>query len=155
MNEYLVWKWLHVLSSTLLFGTGIGSAFYMLFTSLTRDARAVAVVVRHVVIADWVFTATTVIFQPLSGLWLMHLAGFPLTAAWIAWSFALYFLAGACWLPVVWIQYRMRDLAVAAAAANAPLPPRYWRYLRVWVALGIPAFLALVAVFYLMVAKPV
>ncbi len=154
MNEYVVWKWLHVLSSTLLFGTGIGSAFYMLFTSLTRDARAVAVVARHVVIADWVFTATTVVFQPLSGLWMMHLAGFPLAATWIAWSFALYFLAGACWLPVVWIQYRMRDLAVAAAAADAPLPPQYWRYLRVWVALGIPAFLALVVVFYLMVAKP-
>jgi uncharacterized membrane protein len=154
MNDYVVWKWLHVLSSTLLFGTGIGSAFYMLFTSLTRDARAVAVVVRHVVIADWLFTATTVVFQPLSGLWMMHLAGFPITAKWIAWSFALYFLAGACWLPVVWIQYRMRDLAVAAAAADAPLPPQYWRYLRVWVALGIPAFFALVVVFYLMVAKP-
>lgn len=154
MNDYVVWKWLHVLSSTLLFGTGIGSAFYMLFTSLTRDARAVAVVVRHVVIADWLFTATTVVFQPLSGLWMMHLAGFPITAKWIAWSFALYFLAGACWLPVVWIQYRMRDIAVAAAAADAPLPPQYWRYLRVWVALGIPAFLALVVVFYLMVAKP-
>jgi uncharacterized membrane protein len=154
MNDYLLWKWLHVLSSTLLFGAGIGSAFYMLFASLSRDARAAAVVVRHVVVADWLFTATTVVFQPLSGLWMMHLAGYPLTARWIAWSFALYFLAGACWLPVVWIQYRMRDLALAAAATNTPLPPKYFGYLRVWVALGIPAFLALVAVFYLMVAKP-
>ena len=154
MNDYVFWKWLHVLSSTLLFGTGIGSAFYMLFASLSRDARAAAVVVRHVVTADWIFTATTVVFQPLSGLWMMHLAGYPITSRWIAWSFGLYFLAGACWLPVVWIQYRMRDLALAAAAANAPLPSKYFGYLRIWVALGIPAFLALVAVFYLMVAKP-
>jgi uncharacterized membrane protein len=152
---YLVVKWLHVLSSTLLFGTGLGSAFYMYFAGRSRDVRAIAVVTRHVVIADWLFTATTVVFQPLSGLYLMHLAGIPLTARWIMWSFALYFLAGACWLPVVWLQLRMRDMARAAVDANTPLPERYWRYQRIWVALGWPAFLALVVVFYLMIAKPV
>jgi uncharacterized membrane protein len=154
MNEYLVVKWLHVLSSTILFGTGIGSAFYMLFASLNRDARIAHFVVRYVVIADWVFTTTAVIVQPVTGLYLVHLAGMPLASRWIAWSIALYFVAGACWLPVVWMQVRMRDMARAAAESNAPLPERYWRFLRIWVALGIPAFLALVVVFYLMVAKP-
>lgn len=152
--DYLVTKWLHVLSSTLLFGTGLGSAYYMFFTSLTRDARAAAVVVRYVVLADWVFTTTTVIFQPLSGWWLTRLAGLPLTTPWLFWTFVLYAGAVACWLPVVVIQIRMRTLAQAAATRGEPLPPRYFALLKVWTALGVPAFLALVAVFYLMVAKP-
>jgi uncharacterized membrane protein len=152
--EYLIVKWLHILSSTFLFGTGIGSAFYMLFTSLSRDVRAIAVVSRYVVLADWIFTSTTVVLQPLTGFYLVHLAGYPPGSAWIAWSIALYLLAGACWLPVVWIQLRMRDMAQAAARDAAELPEQYWRYLRIWFLLGIPAFLALVAVFYLMVAKP-
>ena len=153
---YLVVKWLHILSSTLLFGTGLGSAFYMFFASRTRDVRAIAVVVRYVVIADWLFTTPTVIFQPLSGIYLAHLAGFPLTTPWIMASFILYAIAGACWLPVVWMQMRMRDWANAAlVAGDATLPPDYWRYLRRWTALGVPAFVALVIVFYLMIAKPV
>ncbi|WP_029000487.1 DUF2269 family protein [Azohydromonas australica] len=152
--DYLVAKWLHILSSTLLFGTGLGSAYYMFFTSLTRDPRAVAIVVRYVVLADWLFTTTTIIFQPLSGWYMVHLAGIPLTTPWIFWTFVLYFVAGACWLPVVWIQIRMRALAQAAVTHNQPLPPRYFALLKVWTALGVPAFLALVTVFYLMVAKP-
>jgi uncharacterized membrane protein len=152
--SYLVLKWIHVLSSTLLFGTGLGSAYYMLFTSLTRDARAVSIVVRYVVLADWLFTATTIVIQPVTGVLMARMAGWPLSTPWLAWSVALYFLAGACWLPVVWIQLQMRDMANLAVASGTPLPPRYWRFLRWWVLLGIPAFLALVVVFYLMVAKP-
>ncbi len=151
---YLVVKWLHILSSTLLFGTGLGSAFYMFFASRTRDARVVATVVKYVVIADWLFTTPTIIIQPLTGLWLMHLAGMPFDTPWILWSIVLYFLAGAAWLPVVWMQIRMRDQAIAAASTGAPLPEIYFRYLRIWVALGVVAFLALVVVSYLMVAKP-
>ena len=153
--EYQIWKWLHVLSSTLLFGTGLGTAFFMFFTNRSGDVRAIAVVTRYVVIADWLFTATTVVFQPLSGLMMMHLAGIPLTARWIWISFALYFLAGACWLPVVWIQMKLRNLAGEALAGGATvLPTKYWKYERIWVLLGIPAFVSLVVVFYLMVAKP-
>lgn len=152
--EYLIVKWLHILSSTLLFGTGLGSAFYMFFASLTRDARVIATVVRYVVIADYAFTTPTIIIQPLTGLYLIHLAGFPLSSRWIVASIALYFLAGACWLPVVWMQIKMRNMAVVANANSTALPPRYWTFLKWWVALGIVAFFALVVVFYLMVTKP-
>jgi uncharacterized membrane protein len=152
--SYVVVKWAHILSSTLLFGTGLGSAFYMFFASRTRDVRATAIVVRYVVIADWAFTTPTIILQPLTGFYLIHLAGFPVNAAWIVWSIVLYLLAGACWLPVVWMQIRMRDMAADAVRNSTELPANYWSYLRAWVALGIVAFLALVAVFYLMVAKP-
>ena len=153
--EYMVLKWLHILSSTFLFGTGIGSAFYMLFTSISRDVRAIAVVSRHVVLADWIFTTTTIIVQPLTGAYMIYIAGYPWTSKWIMWSIALYFLAGACWLPVVWIQMRMRDMAQVAAREGTELPAQYWRYLRIWTVLGIPAFLALVVIFWLMVSKPV
>ena len=153
--EYVVWKWLHILSSTLLFGTGIGTAFFMFVANRTGDVRAIAVVTRFVVIADTIFTLPTVIFQPLSGYMLMQLAGIPLLTDWIWMSFALYGVAGLCWLPVVWIQLQMRNMAIETAITGAPmLPARYWRYERVWVVLGIPAFIALVIVFYLMVAKP-
>ena len=153
--DYLIVKCLHILSSTFLFGTGIGSAFYMLFTSISGDVRAIAVVSRHVVLADWLFTATTVVIQPITGLYMMQLAGIPLSSAWIAWSFGLYVVAGACWLPVVWMQIRMRDMAQLAVRDGTALPALYWRYLRIWILLGIPAFIALVIVFWLMVTKPV
>ena len=152
---YLIVKWLHILSSTLLFGTGLGSAFYLFFASRSGDARVVAKVSGLVVIADWIFTMPAIVLQPLTGYWLMHIAGFPFATPWIAWSIALYLLAGAAWLPVVWMQIRMRDMATAAANVDSALPPRYFQLLRLWVALGVVAFLALVVVFYLMVAKPV
>ncbi|MFC4158708.1 DUF2269 family protein [Chitinimonas lacunae] len=152
--EYLIAKWLHILSSTLLFGTGIGSAFYLLTATIDRDPRVVAAVARWVVVADWMFTATTAIFQPLSGLWMMHLVGFTLESRWLLWSVILYAIAIACWLPVVWLQMRLRDTARQAADTGKPLSPAYWRYFRAWMALGFPAFFAFLAVFYLMVAKP-
>ena len=152
--SYEIAKWLHILSSTLLFGTGLGSAYYMFFASLTRDPRTICNVVRLVVIADWVFTLTTIVLQPVTGLLLAHIAQIPLASRWIVWSTVLYFVAGACWIPVVVIQIRMHRLAKAAAANDAPLPDAYRRLFRWWTALGIPAFFALVIVFYLMVAKP-
>jgi uncharacterized membrane protein len=152
--DYVTVKWIHVLSSTLLFGTGIGSAFYMLVASLNRDARIAFFVAGKVVIADWLFTATSVVVQPVTGFYLVHKTGMPLSSTWIFWSIVLYFVAGACWLPVVWIQIRMRELARGAAENNLALPADYWRLFRIWFALGIPAFVALIVVFYLMVAKP-
>ena len=109
---------------------------------------------RAVVRADWLFTAPAVVIQLATGLWLAASADYPLDEGWVLWALLLYLLAGACWLPVVWLQLRMRDQALAAAASGEPLPRRYRAYQRIWVALGVPAFSALVGVFYLMVFKP-
>jgi len=152
--EYLVLKWLHILSSTLLFGTGIGSAFYLLVTVLGGDMRLVAHVARWVVRADWLFTATTAIAQPLTGLWLVHVMKVPLATGWVAWSLALYAVAIACWLPVVWLQVRLRDLAQQAVREGGRATPQFRRHFLAWVALGVPAFFAFLAIFWLMVAKP-
>jgi len=153
--SYLEIKWVHVLLSTVIFGTGIGSAFYLFVSTLQRDARVVAGVSRSVVWADWLFTATTVVLQPLTGWWLISEIGLPWSTAWVVWSLGLYILAVGCWLPVVALQIRMRDLAARAASEGQPLPDAYWRCFRLWVALGVPAFFAFVAIFYLMVVKPV
>ena len=154
MNEILVMKWLHILSSTMLFGTGIGTAFYLFFVSRTRDTHAVAIVSHFVVIADWLFTATTIVFQPLSGFWLAHRMGYPLTSPWILLSTVLFMSAALCWFPVVWLQMKLRDVAQAADEAGTELPPAYWNYLGWWTALGVPALLLFLAIFYLMVARP-
>jgi uncharacterized membrane protein len=154
VTEYFVVKWLHVLSATVLFGTGLGSAFYTFVASRSGDPAAAAFVLRWVVLADWIFTTTAVIVQPVSGFYLVYLAGYGPTSRWIVWSTILYLVAGACWLPVVWLQMRMRDMARAAAASGAPLPDRYARYFRFWLLLGAPAFAALLVIFYLMIAKP-
>ena len=154
MNWYLWVKWLHVVSSTVLFGTGLGIAFFFVRAQRTGNVAVIASVSRDVVLADGVFTATAVLVQPASGIALALMAGYPLTSPWLLVSIALYFLIGACWLPVVWLQIWMRDLAVAAAATSSPLPKQYLTYYRRWFALGWPAFVGVLIIFYLMVAKP-
>lgn len=152
--EYLLLKWLHIVSSTLLFGTGLGSAFYKYFTDRRGDPVTVAGVNRLVVLADWLFTTPTVIIQPLTGVAMVMVAGYPLDTPWLILSMVLYVIAGGCWLPVVWLQIRMRRLAERAVEEGGALCAEYRRLARIWFWLGVPAFLSMVGVFYLMVVKP-
>lgn len=151
---YLSLKWLHILSATVLVGVGFGTAFYKWMVDRSGEVRAIAYMSRLVVLADWLFTTPAIILQPLTGLWMLQIAGYPLSSTWILATLLLYALAGACWLPVVWLQYRMRALAQAAAAAEQALPGAYWRYARIWFWLGMPAFAAMLAIYALMVFKP-
>jgi uncharacterized membrane protein len=153
MDPYLLAKTLHILSAMVLFGTGIGTAFQMVWAMRGDRAEVVAGVGAGVVAADWLFTLPAGIVQPLSGLWLAHLAGWSLTESWLLASSALYLLAFAAWVPVVRLQYRIRDLA--RAAGPGPVQPEARRLYRMWFALGWPGFGALVAVIWLMVSKPV
>lgn len=153
--DYLTLKWIHVLSSTILFGTGVGSAYYFLRAHLSRDARIAEAVSRYVIVADWMFTATTVLLQPLTGLMLARMAGIPLSTPWLHRSFVLYGVAVACWVPVVFIQIRMHARVREAAARGERVTARQRRWLAAWIALGTGAFFAFLAVFHLMVAKTV
>jgi uncharacterized membrane protein len=150
---YTTLKTLHILSMVLLFGTGLGSAFYKWMADRSGNVAHIAITNRHVVLADWIFTTPTVIFQPISGLWMVYLLGMPLSTPWIAISLSLYVLAGACWLPVVWLQMRMQKIASDANASGSALPDVYWRMARCWFWLGVPAFIAMVLVVVLMVFK--
>jgi uncharacterized membrane protein len=154
MTLYLVVKWLHILSSTVLFGFGAGTAWYFWNAHLTCNPATIASVGRTVICADWIFTGTSGIVQPLTGIVLAHLTGWPLTTPWLVAAYALYALAFVCWVPVVWLQTKATHLAQAAVESQTVLGSDYARVMRWWFALGWPAFIGLLAVFWLMVAKP-
>ena len=144
----------HVIGATVLFGTGAGIAFFMVMAHRTRNPALIAHVAGTVVIADTLFTATAAVLQPITGYLLVREIGWSLTEGWIGMSLALYVLTGVFWLPVVWIQIRLRNLARRAAAENSPLPPDYFRLYRIWFACGFPAFFAVIGILWLMLTKP-
>lgn len=155
IDTLILARWLHVIGATILLGTGSGIAFFMLMAHRSGDVRAIAHVAGVVVIADMLFTASAVVIQPLTGLWLAAQIGWPLTSQWILWSLGLYVFIGLFWLPVVWMQMKMRDLARISATTDTPLPAAYYRLFRFWFAFGVPAFGAMLAIIWLMLAKPV
>jgi len=151
---YFVLKFLHVIGASVLLGTGAGIAFFMLVAHLSGKVAGIAAVARIVVIADFVFTATAVVAQPITGVVLAYTVGYSLTDGWIVLSIILYVVTGLFWLPVVWMQMELRRLAEAALAAGAPLPPRYHRLFWLWFAFGFPAFGAVIAILWLMITRP-
>jgi len=154
MDMFFFVKAVHILSSTILFGFGAGTAWYFWNAHLTGDPVVIARVGKMVVKADWIFTGGSGVVQPLSGLMLLHLEGISMSASWLVVAFGLYILAFACWLPVVGLQIRAQRLAQTAMETSAPLCELYFRTMRVWFFLGWPAFFALICVFWLMVSKP-
>jgi uncharacterized membrane protein len=151
---YFILKYLHIVGAAVLLGTGAGIAFFMLVAHLDGKPPVIAAVARIVVIADFIFTATAVVVQPITGSLLVWHVGYSFSDGWIIWSIALYVLTGALWLPVVWMQMRLRDLAAKATAESTPLPTEYHRIFWLWFAFGIPAFTAVAAILWLMIAKP-
>ncbi len=150
----LALRLVHILSAAVLFGTGLGTAYFMWRADRSGDIAAIAVTAGHVVRADYLFTAPAVVVQPLSGFVMAQRLGTNLDEGWLLLAIALYVVVGACWLPVVWLQVRARDLARAARAENRDLPPEYHRAMRLWFVLGWPAFISVIAIFALMVFKP-
>ncbi|WSH63513.1 DUF2269 domain-containing protein [Rhizobium ruizarguesonis] len=153
----MIEEWLllaHVIGATVLFGTGTGIAFFMVMAHRTHDPKLIAHVAATVVVADTLFTATAAIFQPVTGYLLALSIGWELSEGWIALSLLLYVVTGLFWLPVVWIQIRLRDLARAAAAAGKALPPAYFSLYRIWFVFGFPAFSAVIGILWLMLTKP-
>lgn len=155
MTLFFLLKYLHVIGASVLLGTGAGIAFFMLRAHLTGDVATVASVSRIVVVADYLFTATAVVLQPVTGIALAAIRGYPLTDGWILLSLLLYGFVGAFWLPVVWMQVRMRNLALKALATNEALPRQYHRLFWWWFAFGFPAFAGVLAIFWLMIRRPV
>jgi uncharacterized membrane protein len=154
MTLYFAFKFLHIIGAAVLLGTGAGIAFFMLSAHLQGTPAVVAGVARIVVIADVIFTTMAVAAQPITGVLLARTVGYSLGEGWILWSIVLYVLTGAFWLPVVWMQIRMRNLACAAVKDNTPLPEAYHRFFWWWFAFGFPAFAAVTAIFWLMIARP-
>jgi uncharacterized membrane protein len=151
---FLLLKTVHILSAIVLLGTGFGTAFHLWATHRRGDVRAIASAARNTVLADWLFIATSGVMQPVTGIALARAGGYDLAASWLLAAYALYALAGICWLAVVWLQLRVAAISAACAKENARLPPAYFRAMRIWFMLGWPGFLGLILVVWLMVAKP-
>lgn len=150
---YLSLKALHLLSMVVLFGTGLGSAWYKWMADRSGRVEHIATTNRQVVLADWLFTTPTIVLQPVTGIAMLHIIGLPFTTPWVLASVVLYVIAGACWIPVVWLQIRMRQLSAQALRDAMVLPEQYWSYVRWWFWLGVPAFTAMLAIVVLMVFK--
>jgi len=151
---YLLLQYVHIVGATVLLGTGAGIAFFMLKAHFTGDAAIIAGVARIVVTADFVFTASAVVVQPVTGYLLARFLGYPILDGWIGLSLVLYLVTGAFWVPVVLMQIRMRDLATAATREGSALPRLYHRLFWTWLAFGFPAFAAVLAILWLMTARP-
>jgi uncharacterized membrane protein len=154
MTLYFLIKYLHVLGAIVILGTGSGIAFFMLTAHRSRDPAFIAATAATVVIADMLFTLSAVILQPVTGGVLMALSGTTLAERWLVTSLGLYAVAGLFWIPVIFMQIEMRDLARVAAAQRAPLPPRYFALFRRWFVFGIPGFGSVMIILWLMIAKP-
>ena len=152
---YFVLKFIHIIGACVLLGTGAGIAFFMLAAHLTGKASTIAPVARIVVLADFLFTATAVVLQPITGVALAWSVGYSLTEGWIVISILLYILTGVFWLPVVLMQIEMRNLAIAAAQSGEQLPKRYHDLFRRWFFFGFPAFASVLAIVWLMITRPV
>lgn len=155
MNTYLALKWLHIVSATILFGTGLGTAFFMWRAMASDNIQAISVVADNVVRADNWFTTPAVIIQPITGIWLAQLLGIPLTTPWLGASLVLFVLVGCCWIPVVFVQHRVARLARVSASHGPTVGPEIRNLMRWWYRLGWPAFITVLVIFYLMVFKPV
>lgn len=152
---YLHVKLAHILSSTILFGTGLGTAFTLFMANRTKDVYLIAKAARYVVFVDWIFTGTSGFIQPVTGLWMVYLNSYPFSTFWVWGSILGYLIAAFCWFPVVYLQIKIRDFAELALATKTALPDIYHRYYRYWFILGWPAFISLLGVFYLMTNKPI
>ena len=155
MAAYFLIKTIHIISSTILFGTGIGIAFFMFQSHFTENINTKLFAANSTVLADYLFTFPAVIVQPITGFWLMLHLGYDWNSKWLLLTFIIYGVAGLCWLPVVWIQIQLKKILINSVENNTNLPPRYFRLFKVWFLLGWPAFLGLVIIFFLMVMKPV
>lgn len=150
-------KLLHIVGAAVLLGGGAAIAFFAWFgyrMAMRANAiEALRATLRLTVIADACFTAPAALLQPVTGALLMRQLGWPIDSAWFAWVIGLFVGVGLCWLPVVWIQWRLRNMALRSHDI-AQLPARFHRLFRIWFALGFPAFAMLLAILWLMVAKP-
>lgn len=153
---YLWLKLIHIISATILFGTGLGTAFFMFCAHLTRSTETIAKTTRTVILADWIFTTPAVLIQPLTGFWMIALGYFPIQANWLIITYFLYIIIGSCWIPVVYLQIKMNALAQEALKNKQDIMDnqQYRKYFKLWFVLGWPAFIMVLIIFYLMVLKP-
>ncbi len=153
IDWYPIYKIIHIISSTVLFGTGLGTAFFMWWGNKTGDLKVKYFVAKTTVLADFIFTTPAVIIQPITGILLIHNVGYGYFEKWLVYSYILFILTGLCWLPVVWIQIQLRNMLALAVKNDTKLPDEYYTLFKIWFCLGWPAFISVIMIFWLMISK--
>jgi len=153
MEYYLILKLIHILAAVVVTGTGAGIAFFMFMANRSNNPQAIYITAKHVILGDWIFTTPAVITQIITGVLLMNMQGYSFSAPWFYWVIGLFSFIGVCWLPVLRIQYKLRELAKISVDSKQ-VTPEFKSLMKTWTLLGIPAFIAILGVFWLMVFKP-
>jgi len=153
MEYYLILKLIHILAAVVLTGTGAGIAFFMFMANRSNNPQVIYITSKHVILADWIFTAPAVITQIVSGIFLMNMQGYSFSSPWFYWVISLFIFIGICWLPVLKIQYKLRELAQLCVDSNQ-VTQEFKVLMKTWILLGIPAFIAILVIFWLMIFKP-
>lgn len=153
MEYYLTLKLIHILAAVVVTGTGAGIAFFMFMANRSNNPQAIYITAKHVILGDWIFTTPAVITQIITGVYLMNMQGYSFSALWFYWVMGLFAFIGVCWIPVLRIQYKLRELAKISVDSNQ-VTPEFKSLMKTWTLLGIPAFTAILAIFWLMVFKP-
>jgi uncharacterized membrane protein len=153
MEYYLILKFIHILAAVVVTGTGAGIAFFMFMANRSNNPQAIYITTKHVILGDWIFTTPAVITQTITGILLMNMQGYSFSAPWFYWVVGLFAFIGICWLPVLRIQYKLRELAKISVNSNQ-VTPEFKSLMKTWTLLGIPAFTAIIGIFWLMVFKP-
>jgi len=152
--EYLLVKYIHIVSATILFGTGIGSAFYMFVANNSKNQQWIYFATKHVVLADWLFTTPAAIIQLVTGLWLMKIMQYRFSDLWLMWALVLFIMSMSAWVVVVFLQLKMLELAKKSYEEGSELPRIFWVMNYSWISLGAVAFPMMLIIFFLMVFKP-
>ena len=153
MEYYLILKLIHILAAVVVMGTGAGIAFFMFMANRSNNPQVIYITAKHVILGDWIFTTPAVITQIITGIFLMNMQGYSFSAPWFYWVVGLFIFIGLCWLPVLRIQYKLRELAKISVDSNQ-VTPEFKSLMKTWTLLGIPAFIAILGIFWLMVFKP-
>jgi uncharacterized membrane protein len=153
LDSYSYLKLLHILSATILAGTGVGTAFFMFMANRSENIQAIAITTKHVVLADWIFTTPAIVIQLVTGVWLMKILNYSFSSPWFILAFGLFIFIGVCWIPVVFIQYQIRTIAITQIK-EGKIEQRFRKLMRRWTILGIHAFIAIIIIFWIMVVKP-
>ncbi len=146
--DYFLLKLIHILSATLMIGTGLGSAFYLYLTYKKSAVQTVKEVLNFVILADTIFTTPSVIIQLITGIMLSDLLGL-LYTDWFWLVLAVSVIVLVLWLRAAFIQFKLKKLL----EEENKLSPKFHHLMNIWFILGVPSFGGAIYLYYLMVYR--
>jgi uncharacterized membrane protein len=142
MEHFTAIKTLHVVMTVLFLLSAIGLAGWVIKGRRAGDLTVQNRLLQRPWVFVWVLMGLCLLLMPISGWWLVHYAGWPLSQTWLLAGSVLYCLTTLSW---AWLLIRLNRLR----AAVSPGSPRFT------LALAIFSAVCFIAIAGLMGAKPV